>query len=149
MSQQPTTPPLGEGERAQIEELAKQARQLNANVATWAGENGTTLVHLAERNRTTRKWVVWLAVSLVLDLVLTVGGVVVLDQTERNAARIDRLSSNLRVQLCGVLGLLVNADSPKAREAARARGDDMAARAKAIASITRSYDSLDCGAFVK
>jgi hypothetical protein len=131
---------------AQIAQLAADARALTVGVSQLMGETGTAIVGIAQRNRTNHRAIMAMAISLLLDVALTVAFGFTMESSRHNTARIDRLSSNLRVQLCGELGLLVNADTPASNAAARARGDDMAVRAASFVIIHRSYESLACRA---
>lgn len=145
------TSPAGAGgfdRDAELRQLAADARTLTAGVSRLMGETGQTLTGVAERSRRTRRWVYGLAVSLLLDVVLTVVLGFVIHTGQDNTARIDRLSSSLRVNLCGELALFVNSDTPQARAAAKARGDDLAVRDRAFRIIHQSYDSLHCSEYV-
>jgi hypothetical protein len=132
-----------------ISELVKQAQALNDGVSELVEGTGTALVGLAARGRSTRRWVTLIGASLVLDVLLTVGLGFTLARVEGNSHRVDTLSSNLRTQICGMLGIFVNSDTPQNAAIARARGDDMAARANSYAIIHRSYSALDCSKLVK
>lgn len=144
------TPKNADTEREmQIAQLAQDARELTSGVSRLMGETGTALVGIAQRNRTNRRWILALGLSLFLDVALTVAMVFAYSNGQHNTERIDRLTSNVRVQLCGALALFVNADTPAANAAAKARGDDMEVRAKSFRSIRRSYEDLDCKEFVR
>lgn len=144
-----TMPPQNEvaggeaGDRdAQIAALAKQAQALGEGVSALAADQGTAIVGLARRGRSTRRVVTWLGVSLVLDVLLTLA-------FSYSVFSVNSLSSNTRTQLCGMLQIFVNSDTPKNEALAKARGDDMAVRAASFTLIRHSYNALDCAKLVK
>lgn len=132
------------GRDAQIEQLAADARALTVGVSHLMGETGDAIVGIAQRSRTNHRAIMAIAVSLLLDVALTVAFGFTMQSARHNTDRIDKLSSNVRVQLCGMLGLFVHADTPASNAAARARGDDMAERAASFKIIRHSYVSLGC-----
>lgn len=134
---------------AQVAALAKQAQVLSEGVAALASDQGTAIVGLAERGRSTRRWVTLIGASLALDVLLTVGLGFAFDRGIANTARVDELSSNTRNQLCGMLQIFVNSDTAQSAAIAKARGDDMAARARSFTLIRHSYGALDCARLVK
>lgn len=139
---------LSDVDRAQLAQLVNDAKELNAGLGRLTGETDTTLVGLAKRGKSARRWISWLAISLVLDLVLTVVLGFVIQNGQSNTERLDKLSASLRTQLCGELAIFVNADTPQASAAAKARGDDPKVRAKAFQIIRQSYAALRCAEFV-
>jgi len=140
--------PKGDRE-SQIEALAKQAAALSQGVADLVEGTGTAIVGLAKRGQSTRRWVTLLGVSLVLDVLLTLAFTYIVTQVEGTSHRVDGLSSNTRNQLCGMLQIFVNSDTPQSAAIAKARGDDMAARTHSFALIRHSYNALECAKLVK
>jgi len=144
---------LGDGadddREARIEALAKQAEMLNQGVSDLMEGTGTAIVGLAKRGQSTRRWVTLIGISLVLDVVLTLAFSYIVTRVEGTSHRVDGLSSNTRNQLCGMLQIFVNSDTPQTAAIAKARGDDMAARARSFTLIRHSYDALDCAKLVK
>jgi len=134
---------------ARIESLAKQAEALSAGVTDLMNGTGTAIVGLAKRGRSTRRLVMMIGLSLVLDVLLTLAVTFTVTRMEGTSNRVDKLSSNLRQQTCGILQILVNADTPQAAAMAKARGDDMKARANSFQLIHHSYAALTCAQLIK
>lgn len=137
------------GRDAQIDALARQAETLNEGVSALMEGTGTAIVGLAKRGRSTHRWMLLIGASLALDLLLTAVVTFTLTRVESTGHRVDGLSSNLREQLCGMLQIFVNSDTPQNAAISKARGDDMAARANSYAIIHRSFSALECSKLIK
>lgn len=155
-----TDAPDPDGDAA--EALETRAAELAASV--WDLRNAVAsanavrdeLVVLSKRGKSNRRLITGLALSLFLDVALTVVLSLVIDRQYDNSSRLNDLTAQLttdvttqRVQaLCPLDQILLNANSPAGRAAAAARGDDLAARDKAFKVIQQSYDALGCKAFI-
>lgn len=137
------------GRDARIEALARQAEVLSQGVSDLMEGTGTAIVGLAKRGRSTHRWVVLIGASLLLDLLLTLVVTFTLTRVESTGHRVDGLSTNLRGQICGMLTIFVNSDTPANAAVAKARGDDMTARANSYAIIHRSFTALECSKLVR
>jgi hypothetical protein len=121
-----------------LAELTAAAEQIVESVNALNKDAGGQLISLAVTAKRNRLMIWGLAISLLLDVLLT-GFVVSL------TFRVNETQQVTRSQvLCPLYQQFVNADTPKARELARRNGQDLEARDKAFRVIRESYDVLDC-----
>jgi hypothetical protein len=123
---------------ARIAELTEAAEQIAEGVNALNRETGGQLVNLAVRARRNRMMIWGLALSLLLDFILTVFIVHLTFQVD-DAQQLTR-----NQVLCPLYQQFVNSDTPTQRERARQAGQDLKARDEAFAVIHKSYDALRC-----
>jgi hypothetical protein len=150
-----------------LEQLAAAAPQIVAELDALSEASGNQFVSLAtqsERNgrqiRRTRRLTWTLAVSVLLDILLSVSMILVVIQVRHNenanaanqaataalAHRLDVAQTTTRQKtLCPLYGVLLAAKNPKAR-AVFPQGP--AAYDHTFAVIKQGYDALGCAAFV-
>lgn len=132
--------------------LAQQAADLAHEYAGLAEESGVQIVSLTRRAQLNRRMIWVVAVSVTLDIVLSVVLGVDLVQVSRNDRSIGALTHRLdtsqtttrKNSLCPLYTLLIASETP----AARAAAPDKAAYDHAAAVIRGGYAALDCAQFV-
>lgn len=129
---------MPEDRDARIAELTEAAEQIAEGVNALNRETGGQLVNLAVRARRNRMMIWGLALSLLLDFILTVFIVHLTFQVD-DAQQLTR-----NQVLCPLYQQFVNSDTPTQRERARQAGQDLKARDEAFAVIHKSYDALRC-----
>lgn len=122
-----------------IAELTEAAERLVDGINELNKETGGQLISLAVTAKRNRLMIWGLAVSLLLDLILTL---FIVNLTYQ----VDEAQDLTRSQvLCPLYQQFVNADTPAARELARKNGQDLERRDEAFRVIHHSYDILNCG----
>ncbi len=130
-----------DGNHDKIAELVEAAGTLAAITDNLNSQTGGQLVNLGVLGKRNRRMIWALAVSLALDIFLTL---FVVNLT----VKVDESQKLTRSQvLCPLYQQFVNADTPKARTFAIKTGQDLKARDEAFAVIHHSYNVLHCGDF--
>lgn len=135
----------------QLQALTNAALELVDSVEQLNRESGSQIVGLTKRQATSRKIIIWLIVSLVVDLFLTVAlavGYVYLDRTAHQAeATASQLKYNSTVQrqkaLCPLYQLFLDSKSPEGRK----RSLDPEKYDQAFVTIEEGYKVLKCSEF--
>lgn len=127
-----------------VQNLADAARQLTEHVERM--DRGATErdAVLARQSRTTRRllWLSWAVLAALVGALVV--GVVALLGVEHTAHRLDVSTTVSRQRaLCPLYQVLLNADTPKARD----RAADKAGYDRAYAVIHEGYKALDCDQF--
>jgi hypothetical protein len=127
-----------DGNHDKIAALTEAAEELVLNINALNRETGGTLVSLSLRAKRNRRIIWALAVSLFLDVTLTIFMV-------NLAYKVDEAQQLTRNQvLCPLYQQFVNSDTPAARERARVARQNLEARDEAFRVIRKSYDALEC-----
>lgn len=121
-----------------IAELTDAAEALVKDINKLNASTGGTLVSLAIKAKRNRAMIWGLAVSLLLDVFLTIYMVNLTYQVE------DTQELQRSQVLCPLYQQFVNSDTPQARVRAAQAGQDLKARDEAFRVIHKSYDALDC-----
>lgn len=129
----------------EIQELARVARDLVTRIDALVGGTGEQMVELSKTARTNRRMIVILWAGFVLDIALTVavaiGGFALADVSKRVENTQELQTEQV---LCPLYRLLLESDTPAARQRAIAGGQDMTVRDKAFREIRQSYKVLNC-----
>lgn len=129
---------MSEQRDVRIAELTIAADEIVKSINELNRETGAQLVSLSVRAKRNRLMIVGLALSLLLDLLLTAFVIGI-------AYKVDDAQQMTRSQvLCPLYQQFVNSDTPKQRERARQAGQDLQARDDAFKVIRKSYDALEC-----
>lgn len=125
-----------------LENLSAAAPQLIRGLDALTQDSGRQFVRLARSSRLNRRLIWGLAVSLILDVLLTVGLAVSFSRVDALTERLDYSQTTTRRQvLCPLYELLVETNTP----ANRARAADKAAYDRQYATLQRAYAVLSCG----
>lgn len=129
---------MTEDQEQRIADLTNAAEQIAAGINELNRETGGTLIDLAVKTKRNRIMIWALALSLVLDVLLTL---FVVNLT----VRVDEAQKLTKTQvLCPLYQQFINADTPKARELAKKTGQDLKNRDQAFRVIHQSYSALGC-----
>jgi hypothetical protein len=139
-------------DRATLDQLARDARELIAKIGELSEGSGEQLVRVTKENRATRRMVWGLAGSFVLDVLLTlllgVGLVGLNDQAKEVDALTHRIDIAQTVQrqkaLCPLYKLFIDSESPQGRKAA----PDPKKYDHAFIVIRDGYTALDCDRYL-
>lgn len=132
----------------EIRELTLQAKALVNKIDDLVGGTGTQMIHLSKTARTNRRMIWALIFSCTLELILTVLVGYNLVRVVDNSNSIREIqTSQRRDALCPLYQQFINADTPKAREAAKANGQDLETREHAFQVIRNGYAALNCSEF--
>jgi len=134
-----------------IAHLAENAEQLLAKVALLTGDTGDSLVGIAKYGRRNRRMIWAVAISIALDLFLTllVSGVLII--TRDNSQRVEQVTSRLdyaqttqrQKALCPLYEIFISSDTPAARDAA----PDKPRYDHSFMVIREGYNALKCSEF--
>lgn len=133
-------------EPTEIQELTRLAGELIQRLDRLAGGTGDQLVTLAKAQQHNRRMIWALALSILLDVALTITMAIGLSFVNDLATKVDTAQQLTQTQvLCPLYQQFVNADTPAGRALAKKNGQDMKARDEAFRVIHNSYDVLGCG----
>lgn len=149
----PQPPESGNPLADPVRQLGAATGELSRVVGKLNEDSGRQFVSLTHWARTNRRMIWTLAVSVLLDIALSVGLGFALAVYHENSERISTLTQRLdtaqtiqrRNALCPLYDLFLAAENPKAR-AAYPQGP--AAYDRAFAVIHQGYAALDCQAFI-
>jgi len=131
-----------------VRELIAQADALNRRIGALTEGASTQFVTLAQRATTNRRMIVALAVSVAMDILLSVVLIVTLAGVRSNDSRISALTTRIDVSqtvtrqnaFCPLYTLLLGTKSA----AGRAASKDKAAYDHSYAVVQQGYDALGC-----
>lgn len=130
----------------ELQELTRLAGELIQRLDRLVGGTGEQLVTLAKTAQHNRRMIWALALSILLDVALTVTMAVGLSYVNDLASKVNDAQLLTQTQvLCPLYQQFINSDTPKTRALAQKNGQDMAARDEAFRVIHHSYDVLGCG----
>lgn len=137
---------------AKLQELISVGTQLLGQISEFAEKSGIQFVSLAEKTRSNRRAIAVMAVSLALDILLTLAMVFSQLQINRTDHQITALTDRLdkaqttqrQKALCPLYQLLLDSKS----DAGRAAAPDKKAYDHAFSVIQSGYDALDCSSFI-
>jgi hypothetical protein len=126
-------------------ELAQRAAGIAEEYADLARSNGDAIVSLNKRDRSKGRRIVFMAVAVAMDVVLSGVLTLALIQVHTLTDRLDTSQTvTRRNSLCPLYTLLKSTETP----AARAAAPDKAAYDHAVMVIRDGYTALGCAEFV-
>lgn len=129
----------------EIRELTRLGAELINRIDGLVGDTGDHLVDLAKQGKSNRRFIWALAISVVLDIALTIAMAVGFNTVNTLSNRVNETQKITQEQvLCPLYQQFINADTPKSRELAKANGQDLKVRDEAFRTIRRSYEVLGC-----
>ena len=141
----------GSSNTGDIAALAESAQELAERVTALNGDTGETLLGIARYTRTSRRMIIAVIMSVVLDVALTVllaFGFNTLDnantQIQQITARLDQSQTVVRQKaFCPLYSIFLASESA----AGRVKSGNPAAYDRDFAIIRQGYDALKCADF--
>jgi hypothetical protein len=132
----------------EIRELNRLASELITRLDVLTGGTADQLVNLSVTARRNRRMIWALALSMALDLVLTVAVTIGFVAIGNNQQTIQNVrTAERRDALCPLYQQFINADTAQQRETARKNGQDLEKRDEAFRVIRKGYETLNCKEF--
>ncbi|GGR57295.1 hypothetical protein GCM10010282_57830 [Streptomyces roseolus] len=129
----------------QTERLVAQADRLIAAMESIADKSGIRIATVEERQQKQRRIVLALGISFAMTFVMLIAVLLIGVGMRQQARDIERIQDRVTGEvLCPLYQQFINADTPKAREAAKRTGQDMEVRDRAFTVIRQGYKTLDC-----
>ncbi|MFE6223058.1 hypothetical protein [Streptomyces sp. NPDC057854] len=129
----------------QTERLIAQADRLIAAMESIADRSGIRISTVEERQQKQRRMVLALGIAFGLIFIMLIAVILMGADMRHQAQEIERIQDRVTGQvLCPLYQQFINADTPKAREAAKRTGQDLEVRDRAFAVIRQGYQTLDC-----
>ncbi len=120
------------------DDLTEAANDIVLSINELNRQTGGQLISLATRAKRNRRMIWGLAISLALDVILTLFMVNLTN-------KVDEAQKLTKSQvLCPLYQQFINADTPEGRERAKMAGQDLKARDEAFVVIRHSYNVLKC-----
>lgn len=130
---------------AQTERLIAKADQLIVAMEAIANQSGIKVAALEVRQKKQRRFVAGLAAAFVLIFGLTIAIILVGLGVQHQADEIANVQEKTTAEvLCPLYQQFINADTPRARQAAEAAGQDLKVRDHAFKVIRDGYRALEC-----
>ncbi|WP_189952684.1 hypothetical protein [Streptomyces roseolus] len=110
-----------------------------------ADKSGIRIATVEERQQKQRRIVLALGISFAMTFVMLIAVLLIGVGMRQQARDIERIQDRVTGEvLCPLYQQFINADTPKAREAAKRTGQDMEVRDRAFTVIRQGYKTLDC-----
>jgi ferric-dicitrate binding protein FerR (iron transport regulator) len=127
-----------------IVELTDAAEALVGQMSALNGVAGDQLVNLAKRSRTTRRMIFAVAISLALDVILSLGLLFAVTSVQHVSDRLDTQQTTSRQKaLCPLYQLFLDSQSA----AGRAAAPDPVKYDQSFKVIREGYTALECDTF--
>jgi hypothetical protein len=132
-------------EPEEIGELTRTARDLVDRIDRLVGDTDSHMISLSQQAVKNRHFMMILGVitAFIVALVVVMGVSLTALSDLTNKVNSQQETTRSKV-LCPLYQQFVNADTPRARELAKAAGQDLALRDSAFAAIHKSYIVLGC-----